>query len=108
MENSNPEAFITDHPLDIMASGKYNKVPIIIGYTSREGMLLEVLGKINDKKLEYRLKDFEKAIPLHYNLTKGTPISKTVAKKIEDFYYGKSQSLEEDVDKFYIVSIISI
>lgn len=36
----NVEAFITEDPMDILLARKVNKVPLMIGYTSAEGMLM--------------------------------------------------------------------
>jgi len=41
IEKPNPTAIITQHPIDIIQSGKYNMVPIIMGFNSNEGLLLE-------------------------------------------------------------------
>lgn len=38
LERENP--FLPGHPLDLMAEGKFNKVPYIAGVTKNEGILL--------------------------------------------------------------------
>lgn len=102
VEKPNPDAFLTEEPIDLMLTGKYNKVPIIIGYTSHEGMLLEVYAKFTKTEASYRINDFEKVIPLCYNIQPGTELSKTIAKKIEEFYFSVL-TFEEDIDKHCIV-----
>lgn len=37
MEQPNHEAFLIRNPIDVLTSGEYNKVPMIIGYVSNEG-----------------------------------------------------------------------
>ncbi|XP_004927161.1 carboxylic ester hydrolase [Bombyx mori] len=44
----NVEAFLTKNPLDILISGKVNKVPLMIGHMSAEGLLL--IKDMLDKK----------------------------------------------------------
>ncbi|KAF7281955.1 hypothetical protein GWI33_003977 [Rhynchophorus ferrugineus] len=39
IEVPNPEAFLSENPADIIKKGTYNHVPIIMGYTDKEGML---------------------------------------------------------------------
>lgn len=43
------EAFITENPISILLSKKVNKVPLMIGFTSSEGLLMleDQLGKLN-------------------------------------------------------------
>ena len=38
------EAFLTEHPLDIISSGKAHRIPLMIGTLSHEG-LLSSLGR---------------------------------------------------------------
>lgn len=108
VENPNPEAFLTEHPLDLLLSGNYNKVPIMIGYTSHEGILLEMTNKQAGLPTEYHPSDFERVIPAHYKIKKGSDLSKMIAKKVEEFYYVKSKTPEDDTENYYIVSIYFI
>jgi carboxylesterase type B len=39
-ENHKDEVFLPEKPIDIIKKGKFNKVPLIIGVTSREGLLI--------------------------------------------------------------------
>lgn len=105
VEEPNPEAFLTEHPLDILLSGNYNKVPIMLGYNSREGIMMELVKKQTSPIIHHRLRDFEKAVPYYYNLEKGSDLSKYVAKKVEQFYYSKSKTPRAIADSFYLVSI---
>jgi cholinesterase len=44
-ENHKDEVFLHDRPLDIIKEGKFNKVPLIIGVTSKEGLFI-MPGKV--------------------------------------------------------------
>jgi carboxylesterase type B len=39
-EKHKDEVFLLDKPIDLIRNGKFNKVPLIIGVTSREGKLI--------------------------------------------------------------------
>ncbi|GLV39704.1 uncharacterized protein CBL_08230 [Carabus blaptoides fortunei] len=103
IEKPNDEAFITEHPLDIMLSGNYIKVPIIIGYNTREGMILALIQTKDYGKIVYPFDDFEKIIPHHYNIPKRTELSRNVAKSIKEYYYGQAEATVDDVDKYYVL-----
>ncbi|XP_045764281.1 para-nitrobenzyl esterase-like isoform X2 [Maniola jurtina] len=79
----NTEAFLTENPLDLLISGKFQPVPLIIGYNSREGILLSyselkkidftnkfpsflVPAEIARKVSEEKLKEFGERIKAFY------------------------------------------
>jgi carboxylesterase type B len=101
IEHKSPDAFLTEHPLNIIRSGQYNHVPIMIGYTTREGILSEVLQKPKPFK---PLTDFELAVPNFLNLERGSDISKLIARRIKEYYYGNEEPSTENKDKFYLVN----
>lgn len=101
IERKSSGAFLSEEPSTIIKSGAYNHVPIIIGYTTREGMLSEIYQKPKPYK---PVTDFELCIPHFMKLQLGSNISKMVAKQIKEFYFGDKEPSTENVDKFYIVS----
>jgi carboxylesterase type B len=100
IEKASPGAFITEEPLKIIKSGNYNKVPMVFGYTTREGMLFELWPKPNKPEMP---EDFETLIPFMLEVERGSDSSKNIANKIKQFYYGTPSS-EKQPDKFYLVS----
>ena len=38
--NGHEERFLPDHPINIITEGKFNQVPLILGYVSEEGMFV--------------------------------------------------------------------
>ncbi|CAG7822111.1 unnamed protein product, partial [Allacma fusca] len=46
------EAFLTEHPLIITAKGKAHKVPLLIGHTTHEGLMITAAFRRNTKNLE--------------------------------------------------------
>lgn len=76
----------------------------MIGYISHEGMVFEMMNKQMGTPMEYHLNDFEKAIPAYYNVKKGSDLSKTIAKMVEEFYYKKSKNPDNVAENYYKVS----
>jgi carboxylesterase type B len=99
IEKTSPGAFITEEPLKIIKSGNYNKVPMVFGYTTREGMLFELWPKPNKPEMP---EDFETLIPFMLEVERGSDSSKNIANKIKQFYYGTPGS-EKQPDKFYLL-----
>ncbi|EFA06759.1 esterase B1 [Tribolium castaneum] len=91
-------AFLTEEPLEIMKSGKFNHVPLIIGTTSREGMLAEAVRKLLRKDVVGSSLEDE----IHYRLKveKGSEESRQIATKIKKFYYGEE---EKNAEKYYLL-----
>nr|XP_022906488.1 esterase B1-like [Onthophagus taurus] len=95
------EAFLSEPPLDLILQGRYNQVPIMMGYTSREGMLIDLIIPDEDKKI---IQDFEDTVPVWLGLEKKSPISIATGQKIKQFYFGdKGQSLQ-DKDPWYMLN----
>ncbi|XP_044745323.1 uncharacterized protein LOC123307171 [Coccinella septempunctata] len=92
------EAFLTQHPIKILESGDYNQVPLIMGYTSSEGMFMHWKGKKSFKELT---PDIEHIIPRYFNLKKGTPASKRVSQKIMNYYFGTKDPDEAGIEAAY-------
>ena len=104
VEKPGEGAFLTEEPLDILKSGKFSHVPLIIGYTSKEGIFFEAVRKIlPGVKL---ISDFETEVPHDLKLEKGSQKSKEVASKIQKFYFGEEKPSEKNMDNTHLVSII--
>lgn len=95
IEDSCEGAFIAEEPIQIIKSGSYNHVPLIFGYTSREGMIVQMMRKTQPVIPD----DFEEFVQ-PVLAERGSEISKSIAKQIKQFYYG-----ENTPDNFYLVTI---
>ncbi|KAF5299074.1 hypothetical protein FQR65_LT09432 [Abscondita terminalis] len=103
IENSNsPDPIITQKPEEIILSGNYNHVPLIIGFNSREGMLADVLNR-EFRRHGHAIKDFENKVPHNMNVAKGSALSKSIADKIKSFYYGNETPTENNKNQYYLV-----
>ncbi|KAK5647705.1 hypothetical protein RI129_002597 [Pyrocoelia pectoralis] len=94
--------FLTSEPLDIILSGNYNHVPIVMGFNSREGILSEIDCQRKYGELRF-VTDFETTIPHVMKIEKGSNLSKMISEKIKNFYYGSSSPSHENVDQFYLM-----
>lgn len=107
MEKGHKEmAFLPSDPMNLISSGEYNQVPFMIGFTSREGMLFEIMTKFRFGEIKF-VRDFEHSVPFSLNLPKGSELSKTIAKKIKSFYYGDEEPSHDNIDQYYMVSNIN-
>lgn len=84
----NEQSLICKAPIDVINSGKYNQVPLMLGYTSNEAVLLESMERFG---LAFVIQDYEECVPLDLKLEKGSEASKRVANKIKKFYIGDGQ-----------------
>lgn len=96
--------FLTEDPLKIILSGDYTKVPIMIGYTDREGMYSQVRDML--VKGGFKLfTDFETKIPYFFNIPKGSDLSKRIAKRIKEFYFKDNNPTMDNLEAYYLVGI---
>lgn len=100
VEKPNHSPFLTEEPFDLLVSGNYNKVPVIIGHCNGEGNLSEVLRKMDGKEPVHE--NFDDLVPYDLELPKGSASSKEVARKIKEFYYKDGNT--NDLESFSIVS----
>ncbi|KAJ3650162.1 hypothetical protein Zmor_021866 [Zophobas morio] len=89
-------AFLCEDPINIVKSGKFHHVPLVMGYTSREGMLFVFLDELKHGR---RRTNFEEEIfydrKLHMN---STAFEKCVL-EIKKFYNQEENEPEEDIEK---------
>ncbi|XP_072384446.1 juvenile hormone esterase-like isoform X1 [Diabrotica undecimpunctata] len=86
VEKPNPTAFLTEKPIDIIRSGKYNNVPMIIGYNDAEGLFADILVKLkmSDAKVIADI-PLEQMLPYETNFT-DTQQVKRLIDKLRNFY----------------------
>lgn len=92
VENPFPdiESFLTDTPYNLITKGNYNKVPLIIGYNSAEGLMFA--GKENDTVISQL--DFYKALPRDLNIT--TEADKRRIADVLERYYMKDKKISKE------------
>ncbi|XP_067007340.2 esterase B1 [Anabrus simplex] len=95
------EAFIPKDPEILLNEGKFNRVPMIMGLTSHEGILV-LRDIISDPSLLDAIDgDFERLVPENLQpAKKDLRISRQLSEKIKDFYFGSESISEETIHKF--------
>lgn len=102
------DPFLTEEPLDIIKSGRYNNVPMIMGYNSFEGIFFYTY--IKHPKNQF-LHDFS-MVPHTLNLRIGSPSFKIVTEKVRKVYDIKGNESKEVADdlrkalKVYFLRVI--
>lgn len=88
--------FLTESPYDILSKGTFNKVPMIIGSNSLEGVML--IGMDTDAMIN-QLK-FDKAIPKNLHMP-SEQTRKEFGKKLEERYMGNDLTNRVKLSKLY-------
>lgn len=92
-EDSLEQRFLTDEPINLMINGSYRTVPMIIGTTNNEGLLM-VREYLLDNQVFDRFNENEYLfVPQSFNLEEGSPEVKEVADVFRNLYFeGKNLS----------------
>ncbi|XP_018575290.1 juvenile hormone esterase-like [Anoplophora glabripennis] len=113
IEKPSNTAFITENPIDIIKSGNYNQVPLMFGYTTREGMFLAALPLLAASKgLPFKKNppNLEDAIPWRIGLESGSDISKQVCEKLKKTYFQGPDLVDNTyvmtTDSMFVAAII--
>lgn len=99
--STNEANVITKEPIEIIRSGNYNQVPILMGYNSLEAIYYEITQGGN---LEA---DFASQVPAELNLEEGSEEFEEVARRMKEFYYGDEEPTKENIGNFVTVSVIN-
>lgn len=91
------EHFLHDTPLNILKSGNYNKVPVILGCTSNEGLLMGLFGM--GAKEDFLPRNDAEYVPYWLNLT-GEKASQ-VGKRIKEHYYANQVPSDKNKDCYF-------
>lgn len=92
--------FLHDEPINIIRSGRYNHVPLVIGYTNLES-LHEVMRLYNYQDVIEP--NFDILIPCDLNIEKGTPEWDNLVKRLQKFYFDKEGCSKSVLEKYALV-----
>ncbi|XP_030749337.1 bile salt-activated lipase-like [Sitophilus oryzae] len=82
IENPADDAFISRNVIDILTSGEYNQVPLLLGFNDREGIWLEVIRESNNKSIP--AEDF---IPHNIDFGGNTTLKDLYVRKYQKRYF---------------------
>jgi len=86
-EEHEDEVFLPDIPINLIRNGKFHKVPLIIGVTSREGKLILPDLVEHTSWYNYLTANWDPVLSEHLRFKKGTQEIKETSRKIQDFYF---------------------
>ncbi|CAH1101525.1 unnamed protein product [Psylliodes chrysocephalus] len=102
IEYKHDEAFLDEDPVEIIKAGKNQQIPVIIGYTSLEGLLYEVIRKVrSDAKLPGSL---EVDIPYELNISEKSETAKKIAEEMKQFYYNDKDLSKKNINIRFMLS----
>lgn len=103
MENvRTPGAFLTDSPLNILKSGKYNRVPLLYLYNKYEGIVFDIfMSKLGLPAVHAKFDDY---VPRCLQLKEESKEFRDLAEEIKRFYYGDKEPSPETKEEYYNVS----
>lgn len=88
MDANFTDPFFHDTPYNIIKSGDFNKVPMIVGFTSMEGLLF--YGLNNQRTFDYLDSNFVDRLPSVFSWCSDND-KRRIAQKIRSHYFGKQQ-----------------
>lgn len=102
---SDKPRFLYDKPINIIRSGNYNHVPLMIGYSRKESMA-EVLHKHrNDAEI---VPNFDFIIPCDLDIEKGSEEWDALVKRLKEFYFGNEEDPKRIFNSYVDVCIAKI
>ncbi|CAG9768088.1 unnamed protein product [Ceutorhynchus assimilis] len=109
IELPNDSAFLTENPIEALMNKHHNDVPIMMGYTQNEGMLLDADRRATEKAgITLPKFSFENIIPHELNISKGSNESGIIRDILWKLYSDKPDSDRYDkmTDGYFLVGIM--
>ncbi|XP_048520411.1 esterase B1-like [Dendroctonus ponderosae] len=95
--------FFSEHPVRLLLSGKYNKVPLLMGYNSGDGMIVDGMVEPHLNYIYWTEKEYN--VPGLLHLEKGSALSRRLGDEIVSFYFGNGPiSRDTHLRQFYDIT----
>ncbi|CAG9782830.1 unnamed protein product [Diatraea saccharalis] len=91
------EIFLADSPYNILKSGNYEKLPLLVGFTDREGLLQIAIFDLWKNDMN---KNFSEFLPRDLQF-KNKEEKEKIAKEIKEFYFG-NKTIGDDTILSYV------
>lgn len=92
-------SFLTQSPRELLQKGQFHKVPLIIGSTSREGMLYLFMMTFNDELFETYNSHFEVLLPHNLGRADSSCKDHPAVQKIKQYFFGNKTISWETLDE---------
>lgn len=99
-EDSLEDTFLTQNPTDLMVNGSLLGVPLIIGTTSNEGLLMVREYLLDEEVFDRYNENDDFFVPLSFNLDKNSPEVKEVASVFKNLYFNGEQLSSESLNEW--------
>nr|UYG55602.1 carboxylesterase 2 [Arma chinensis] len=88
IEVPNPDAFLSEAPIDIIKNKGAADVPILLSFVADEGLISSAGIIIDDNKFSTFLKDLDDILPYYLDLNYSMPVESRpqIIQKIKDYY----------------------
>jgi carboxylesterase type B len=90
------DAFIVEHPLEILAKGRAHRVPWMIGVNSDEGLLTSIAFYSSDHVMQSYEKVMDKRILRAFGLRHEVPNKEELALKAKEIYFPKDSNFTKE------------
>lgn len=98
---SDKPSFLRDKPINIIRSGVYNHVPLMIGYHQKDGMGEMLYKHKNESEI---VPNFEFVIPCDLEVEKGSQEWSNLVSRFKKFYFGEGNDPKRIFDGYTDVS----
>lgn len=86
-EDSIEERFLTETPIDLMIKGEFHQVPLIMGFTNNEGLMMIRQTEIDNQVFERFNENDSNYVPMSYNLESNSSDNSEVAEAFRELYF---------------------
>lgn len=93
VEHNHPGAFLTEHPAEIVKSGKMPKTPWMVGVTADEGAIKVASLLEHQDRVAQLNDDFDRIIPISIGYKKHMKDVAGVTKRIKELYFKGNQKI---------------
>ncbi|KAL1394688.1 hypothetical protein pipiens_001292 [Culex pipiens pipiens] len=85
--NSPEETFLEERPIDLLSTGRFNKVPFIIGYNDAESLFMIHEHRIDSTVWNEFTRNPDFFVPHYWNIPRNTPAATAVSQAFRNLYW---------------------
>lgn len=97
IEPPSETAFLSSSPIELISSGHYNKVPLIIGYCNNEGLYVGFDETFKKIKIKQETLDLDFFVSPSLKLKEDDSKREIVKRKIKKFYFEGQNAVDKSL-----------